>query len=98
MPEAQHVRCYTRSMPSQVPSRELRNDTRALLRRVEGGEHLIITANGRPVAVLAPVTSRRRWISSAEFTQRFATRQADPALRAELDELAPDTLADANLS
>lgn len=84
-------------MTSQVPSRELRNDTRAVLRRVEGGERLVITANGRPVAVLTPVTSRPRWISRDEFTHRFATRQADPGLRDDLDELAPDTLADTDL-
>jgi len=37
-----------------VASRALRNDTRGVLRRVEAGEHVIITVNGRPVAVLAP--------------------------------------------
>jgi len=75
---------------SEVASRELRNDTRGLLRRVEAGEHVVITVDGRPVAVLAPLASRPRWVSRDEFVRRFANRQADAALAAELRELAPD--------
>ena len=37
-----------------VPQRELRNDTAGLPRRVEVGETLRITSNGRPVADLVP--------------------------------------------
>ena len=38
-----------------VPQRELRNDTAGLLRRVEAGETVRITSNGRPVADLVPI-------------------------------------------
>ncbi len=74
----------------EVASRELRNDTRGLLRRVEAGEHVVITVDGRPVAVLAPVSGRPRWVSNSEFVRRFGGRQADAALAGELRQLAPD--------
>jgi len=79
---------------AEVASRELRNDTRALLRRVEAGEDVTITVDGRPVAVLRPVSARRRWMSRAEFLQRLALHQADPALTDELRQLAPDSTDD----
>jgi prevent-host-death family protein len=75
---------------SEVASRELRNDTRGVLRRVEAGEHVVITVGGRPVAVLGPVSGRPRWMSSAELVRRFRGRQADAALAGELRQLAPD--------
>jgi prevent-host-death family protein len=74
----------------EVASRELRNDTRGVLRRVEAGEHVVITVDGRPVAVLGPLSGRPRWMSNAEFVRRFAGRQADAALADELRRLAPD--------
>jgi prevent-host-death family protein len=74
----------------EVASRELRNDTRGLLRRVEAGEHVVITVGGRPVAVLSPVSGRPRWMSNAEFLRRFRDRQADSALAGELRLLSPD--------
>lgn len=39
-------------MPAEVASRELRNNTAGLLRRVQAGEDITITANGKPVALL----------------------------------------------
>ncbi len=81
-------------MTVELPSRELRNDTRGVLRRVEAGEELVITVGGKPVAILAPAGSRIRWMSRAAFLDRFAGRQADPGLRRDIDELAPDTTDD----
>ncbi len=81
-------------MSVDVPSRELRNNTRALLDRVRDGETLTITVDGRPVAVLEPVGRRPRWMRRDEFARRFTARQADPQLAAELRRLAPDTTAD----
>jgi prevent-host-death family protein len=78
----------------EVASRELRNDTRGLLRRVEAGEHVVITVDGRPVAVLAPLSGRTRWMSKPEFVRRLAGHQADGALQGELRHLAPDTTDD----
>lgn len=81
-------------MATEIPSRELRNNSRALLRRVEEGEHLIITVDGRPVAHLEPIDPRPRWVSREDFLRRFGHHQADPGLRKDLDELMPDTTAD----
>ena len=72
---------------SEVASRELRNSTRSLLDRVEAGESITITVDGRPVAVLAPLPGRRRWMPKAEFIARVLAHQADPGLREDLDEL-----------
>ena len=77
-----------------VASRDLRNNTRALLDRVAAGESLTITVDGRPVAVLEPVRRRARWLGRDEFVRRILGRQADMALRAELRALAPDTTDD----
>lgn len=77
-----------------VASRELRNNTRAVLARVEAGEDVTITVGGRPVAVLRPITSRRTWLSRQEFVQRFRDRQADPGLADDLATLAPETTDD----
>jgi prevent-host-death family protein len=76
---------------SEVASRELRNNTRALLRRVEAGEDVTITVDGRPVAHLHPVEARTSWIRREEFSRRILMHQADPALADDLAELAPDT-------
>ncbi|HTW09270.1 MAG TPA: type II toxin-antitoxin system prevent-host-death family antitoxin [Acidimicrobiales bacterium] len=78
----------------EVASRELRNDTRGVLRRVEAGEEVVITVDGRHVAVLRPIGHRRRWLSRAQFVHLFSGRQADPGLAGDLRELAPDTTDD----
>jgi prevent-host-death family protein len=78
----------------EVASRELRNDTRGLLRRVEAGEDVVITVDGRRVAVLRPIGSRPSWVSRQEFVRRFSNRQADAAMTAVVRELAPDTTDD----
>ncbi len=79
---------------TSVASRELRNNTRSVLDRVFAGETITITVDGREVAELRPVTSRRRWSSRAEFANRVLVRQADAAMAEELRRLAPDTTDD----
>lgn len=79
---------------SEIASRELRNNTRALLERVEAGEAITITVNGRPVAILQPVGRRRSWISAEEFASRVVANQADAGLARELAELVPETTHD----
>lgn len=73
---------------AEVASRELRNSTRSLLDRVESGETLTVTIDGRPVAVLAPLGRRRRWVPRSEFASTVLANQADAGLGAALDELA----------
>jgi prevent-host-death family protein len=80
---------------SEVASRELRNDTAGVLRRVRDGEVVTITVSGRPVAVLTAVgPQRRRWLSKAEFLSHLRRAQADPGLRQDLAILASDTTED----
>lgn len=86
--------CYDRSM-SMVASRELRNNTAGVLRRVEAGEEVTITVNGQPVAVIAAVKPRRRrWLTKTELARRLEASQADAGLRDDLAELAGDTTDD----
>lgn len=82
-------------MSSEVASRDLRNNTADLLRRVDAGEQIVITRRGQPVASLVPFEqSRRRWLPRAELVRRLATAQADPGLRDDLARLAGDTTDD----
>lgn len=78
-----------------VASRDLRNDTAGVLRRVQAGEDVVITVNGRPVAQLTAVhPARRRWLPRAELLARLRHAQADPGLREDLAQLAGDTTDD----
>ena len=81
---------------TEIASRELRNDTRRVLARVEAGEAVTITVNGRAVGVLQPVRERRRWIGRDQFVGRLM--QADSELRSELADLSPDTTDDLSLT
>lgn len=76
---------------TDVASRALRNNTRALLERVEAGEEITITVDGRAVAVLGPIGRKRRWLPRDEFVRTVLRRQADPGLRDLLREMMPDT-------
>ena len=69
---------------ADVSSRELRNHTAELLRRVEGGERLTINVNRRPVAELVPL-DRPQWTSGAAMERVLREAPADPGL---LDDLA----------
>jgi prevent-host-death family protein len=81
-----------------VASRELRNATGALLRRVESGEDVVITVRGRPVAQLVPYREkRRRRFTREDFIARLPRIQADPGLRddlARLDAMTTDDMSD----
>jgi prevent-host-death family protein len=82
-------------MTESVASRDLRNDTAGVLRRVQSGEHLTITQNGRPVAELVPLRrTGRSWIARRDLVARLRTAQADPSLRDDLAALAGDTTDD----
>jgi prevent-host-death family protein len=83
---------------SEVASRDLRNSTRSLLDRVASGESLTITIDGRPVAVLAPIGRRPRWLSRNEFVSMVSANQADAGLAADLVDLAGETTDEVPLS
>lgn len=80
---------YARGVP-EIPLRELRNDTSAVLRRVEDGERFTVTVSGRPVAQLVPLPRRKSYLTWEELT----AAQADPGLDDELREMLPDTTDD----
>ncbi|WP_346925616.1 type II toxin-antitoxin system prevent-host-death family antitoxin [uncultured Arthrobacter sp.] len=80
---------------TRIATRELRNDTAGVLRRVQAGEEVVITVRGEPVAQIVPLTAQgRRWMPRDEVLEILRTAQADPALSKELRELAggPDDL------
>jgi prevent-host-death family protein len=79
---------------SDVASRDLRNNTRAVLDRVAAGEDVTITVDGRAVATLRSVARRPRFIPRAEFVATVMAHQADRDLRRVLRDLAPDTTDD----
>ncbi len=79
---------------SQIPSRDLRNHVSAILRRVENGESLTVTVNGRPVARLEPLAGRPQTMPSAVFRNALSKVRADPALASELAALLAETTDD----
>lgn len=82
-------------MSETAASRDLRNDTAGVLRRVQAGERVTITQNGRPVAELVPLRrGGRSWIGRDELVARLRDAQADPGLRTDLERIAGDTTDD----
>lgn len=59
-------------MATDVPQRELRNNTADLLRRVERGERLRITVHGHPVAELVPLERAQPFVSFDEMVSELA--------------------------
>lgn len=62
-----------------ISQREMRNSSGEVLRRVAGGESMIISNRGRPAAMLVPVqpTSRERLIAAGVL--RPASRPFTPS-------------------
>jgi prevent-host-death family protein len=82
------LRCSTMAT---IPQRELRNETAAVLRRVEAGETLRITSNGRPVADLVPVERAATYVPLADVVGQIGgVLNADDRLDEELRALDLD--------
>lgn len=80
---------------SSVASRDLRNHTADVLRRVAGGDRVTITVNGAPVAELIPPSkSRRASISRDDLVLLLTRHQADAGLRSDLGALTSETTDD----
>jgi prevent-host-death family protein len=72
-------------MATEIPQRMLRNDTAALLRRVEGGERLRITVHGHAVADLVPVERATAFVPFDELKRELGGLMlADDRLDVEL--------------
>lgn len=79
---------------SDVAVRDLRNHTRQILERVDAGELVTITVDGRPAAQLRPLADRPRFLDRQVFVDRVLVHQADAGLADDLAELSPDTTDD----
>jgi prevent-host-death family protein len=75
---------------TEIALRELRNNTSEVLRRVEDGEEIDVTVNGRAVARLVPLPRRPRFLPAATVL----ANQADPGLLDDLRELLGDETTD----
>jgi prevent-host-death family protein len=76
----------------EVATRELRNDTAGVLRRVEAGETIVITVRGKPVADLVQHRPEGpRWLGPDEVVDLLSKYSADPGLRDDLNRLAGET-------
>ena len=78
--------CYSSGM-AEVPSRELRNNTRDLIARANKGETIVITVDGIPMAELQPVSSKAKWVRKEIFFVDFV--QADAAMLRDIREGLP---------
>lgn len=78
----------------EVAVRDLRNHTTSVLRRVERGERLRVTVNGRPVAELSPLARRREVVPWQELSRALDTCRADRGLLDDLRRAVPDTTDD----
>lgn len=63
-----------------------------MIAAVKAGERVVLTVNGEPTADIVPHGQRTRWLGGAQLRDQLHQRAADPALRAELDEIAGQTL------
>lgn len=80
-------------MATEVPQRQLRNETATLLRRVEAGEHLRVTVHGHPVADLVPVQRRATFVPREQLEELRGLLDPDDSLAADLravDDVAVD--------
>lgn len=63
---------------AQVGIRELKQNASAVVARVEDGESLEVTVQGRPVARLVPIHEvRRRWVPSRDVAEVLTGVGAD---------------------
>ena len=81
--------CYDLVVSRTITQRELRNDSAAVLRDVEGGQVITVTRNGTPIAELRPIPPRR-FVSRAAIAEaaRRAPRVDLARLRSDLDAVA----------
>jgi prevent-host-death family protein len=75
-----------------ISQRELRKRTNRVLRRVEAGECMRITVDGRPVADLVPVRElRRNFVSRKELLDLLKRTPLDPEFRGDIQAAAGAT-------
>jgi prevent-host-death family protein len=80
-------------MVGSISVRDLRNEISAVLRRVEGGESLIVTVDRRPVAEIVPLRGRRS-VPATEALAVASRHAADRRLLEDVRGLLADTTDD----
>lgn len=68
---------YTSATGPQVGIRELRNNVAAVVRRAASGERLVVTVDGKPVAMLGPLEPT----NAATLDDLIAAGLVDPPRR-----------------
>lgn len=76
----------------EIGIRELRNRTAEVVAAVQAGEPVTLTSRGEPIADIVPHRRRARWLPGGWLEEQLSRRQADPALRTDLDRLAGGTI------
>lgn len=80
---------------TSVASRELRNHTASVLRRVAEGDDVTVTVNGLPVALITrPRGQRPTTLTRDELLQIHERALVDPRLRVDLAWISGDTTDD----
>lgn len=80
---------------AEVASRELRNNTADVLRRVQAGEEITITVRGKAVAEVVPVgTKRRHWVTRDELFRILDEIPYDPTLAEDIKWISGGTTDD----
>lgn len=78
---------YNHHMENTVGLRELRQRASEIVRKVEDGQEMTVTVQGRPAIRLVPIT-RSRWHRMDEVRDVFAGLPEDPsAWRADMDRI-----------
>lgn len=62
-----------------IAQRDLRNESGDILRRVEAGEHFVVTRAGKPVAELIPVRHPQRTVDGTRLNALLARHDTDDA-------------------
>lgn len=78
----------------EIGVRDLRNRTARVIDAVRAGERVVLTVNGEPTADIVPHGERVRWLAGDRLRSQLRDRAADPALNAELDDLAGQTISE----
>jgi antitoxin (DNA-binding transcriptional repressor) of toxin-antitoxin stability system len=81
-------------MARKITQRELRNDSGAIMRALDGGESFVVTRNGVPVGELHPIR-HQRFVASDVVSAVFAGAPSVDlqALRADLDTVVDQAAA-----
>ena len=78
----------------EIGVRDLRNRTAQVIDAVRAGERVTLTVHGEAIADIVPHGARTRWLAGQQLREALRERAADPAMQAELDALAGQTLAE----